>query len=112
MTERGAPEKVAIIGAGIGGCYLVAQLGLAGFNVRLHDIDASKLLEIREHGGMDVEGEKGGFAPVELVTSDLAAAVKGGWYHYRGDRWQCAGGRSTIACTAVAGRSGDPVNPG
>jgi len=77
VTERGAPEKVAIIGAGIGGCYLVAQLGLAGFNVRLHDIDASKLLEIREHGGMDVEGEKGGFAPVELVTSDLAAAVNG-----------------------------------
>jgi opine dehydrogenase len=77
MTDTSMSEKVAIIGAGIGGCYLVAQLGIAGFKVRLHDIDPSRLSEIRERGGVDVEEEKGGFAAVELATSDLAAAVDG-----------------------------------
>jgi opine dehydrogenase len=69
-------EKVAVIGAGIGGLYLVAELGLAGFQLRLHDIDASRLAEIRARGGVDVEGEKGGFAAVERVTSDLGDAVE------------------------------------
>ena len=70
-------EKVAVIGAGIGGLCLVAELGLAGFQLRLHDIDASRLNEIRARGGVDVEGEKGGFAAVERVTSDLGDAVEG-----------------------------------
>jgi opine dehydrogenase len=69
-------EKVAVIGAGIGGLYLVAELGLVGFQLRLHDIDASRLAEIRARGGVDVEGEKGGFAAVERVTSDLGDAVE------------------------------------
>jgi opine dehydrogenase len=77
VTDRGTSEEVAIIGAGIGGCYLLAQLGLAGFKIRLHDIDPSKLSEIRERGGVAIEGAQGGFAAVELVTSDLAAAVDG-----------------------------------
>jgi hypothetical protein len=58
-------QTVAIIGAGIGGIYLVAQLGIAGFKLRLHDIDGSRLSEIRERRGVDVEGERGGFAEVE-----------------------------------------------
>ena len=35
MTNKSA-VKVAIIGAGIGGLYLVAELGIAGFKLRLH----------------------------------------------------------------------------
>src|SRR5690349_1350526 len=73
--DRSTAEKVAIIGAGIGGCYLVAELGIAGFTLRLHDIDDSKLAEIRAHGGIDVEGEKAGFAAVEHATSDLGSAI-------------------------------------
>src|SRR5207248_6686005 len=38
VAER-SMETVAIIGAGIGGLYLVAELGIAGFKLRLHDID-------------------------------------------------------------------------
>ena len=64
-------ETVAIIGAGIGGVYLAAQLGIAGFKLRLHDIDDARLAEIRAFGGIDVEGEKAGFAAVERTTSDL-----------------------------------------
>jgi opine dehydrogenase len=72
-----AKKKVAIIGAGIGGVYLLAELGAAGFRGRLHDIDDSKLSEIRAHGGLDVGGERVGFAPVERATTDLESAVDG-----------------------------------
>jgi opine dehydrogenase len=66
---------VAIIGAGIGGVYLVAELGLAGHRLRLHDLDDTRLADIRAHGGVDVE--PGGLAAVEYATTDLAQAVDG-----------------------------------
>src|SRR5438552_4063617 len=69
------PETVTIIGAGIGGIYLAADLGLRGCRLRLHDRDDSRLAEIRARGGIDVE--PGGFAAIELTTPDLAAAVDG-----------------------------------
>jgi opine dehydrogenase len=68
---------VAIIGAGIGGIYLCAELGLLGCKLRLHDIDDSRLAEIRARGGIDVDGPNGGFAAVECVTTDPAAAIDG-----------------------------------
>jgi opine dehydrogenase len=68
---------VAIIGAGIGGVYLAAELGLLGCKLRLHDLDDSRLADIRAHGGIDVEGKDGRFAAIERVTTDLAAAVDG-----------------------------------
>jgi opine dehydrogenase len=68
---------VAIIGAGIGGVYLVAELGIAGHRLRLHDIDDTRLAEIRARGGLDVESEPGGFAGVEHATADLRTAVDG-----------------------------------
>src|SRR5215216_4471312 len=73
MTET----TIAIIGAGIGGVYLAAELGLLGCKLRLHDRDDSRLADIRARGGIDVEGERGGFAAIERVTVDLAAAVGG-----------------------------------
>ncbi len=66
---------VAIIGAGIGGIYLVAELGLAGHRLRLHDLDDTRLAEIRARGGIDVEPD--GFAAVEHATTDLVTAVEG-----------------------------------
>jgi len=77
VTDRSGAETVTIIGAGIGGLYLIAELGVAGFKLRLHDIDDSKLSEIRARGGVDVEGENGGFAAVERATTDLPSAVDG-----------------------------------
>jgi opine dehydrogenase len=77
VTDRSTAATVAIIGAGIGGCYLVAELGMGGFKLRLHDIDDSRLSEIRARGGVDVEGERAGFAPIERATSDLGSAVDG-----------------------------------
>jgi len=77
VTDRSTAKTVAIIGAGIGGLYLVAELGIAGFKLRLHDIDDPKFSEIRAHGGVDVEGERGGFAAVDRATTDLPSAVDG-----------------------------------
>jgi opine dehydrogenase len=70
-------QTVAIIGAGIGGVYLVAMLGLAGCRVRLHDIDDSRLSDLRVAKGIEVEGPGGGFAPLEMATTDLKAAIDG-----------------------------------
>src|SRR5215469_15981933 len=77
MAGEGKVEMVAIIGAGIGGIYLAAQLGVAGFKLRLHDIDDVRLADIRAFGGLDVEGEQGGFAAVERTTGDLRSAIDG-----------------------------------
>src|SRR5213595_2632033 len=72
---------VAIIGAGIGGVYLAAELGMLGCKLRLHDLDDSRLSEIRTRGGIDVArvngGPNTGFAAIERVTTDLAAATDG-----------------------------------
>ena len=71
------PETVTIIGAGIGGVYVAADLGLRGCRLRLHDRDDSRLAEIRVRGGIDVEGDRTGFSAIELVTTELAPAVGG-----------------------------------
>jgi opine dehydrogenase len=74
MAER---PTITIIGAGLGGIALVANLGLAGYRLRLHDRDAARIAKVRDRGGLDVEGLGQGFAPVELVTADPAPAVDG-----------------------------------
>jgi opine dehydrogenase len=77
MTEDNAATTVAIVGAGIGGVYLAAHLGVAGFKLRLHDIDDARLADIRAMGGIGVEGEGGGFAAIEDATPDLRTAIDG-----------------------------------
>jgi opine dehydrogenase len=70
-----ADTTAAIIGAGIGGIYLAAELGTLGCRLRLTDLDESRLEAVRGRGGLDVE--PGGFVPIERVTTDLAAAIDG-----------------------------------
>jgi opine dehydrogenase len=67
---------VAIVGAGIGGVYLAAQLGALGAKTRLTDRDEARLADIRARGGVDVEvDDKVTFSAIERVTTDLSAAV-------------------------------------
>jgi opine dehydrogenase len=77
LSDDKQATTLAIVGAGIGGIYLAAHLGLAGFKLRLHDLDDSRLADIRAMGGLIVEGENGGFAAVERATTDPAAAIDG-----------------------------------
>jgi len=60
-----------------GGFNLVAHLGAAGHTMRLHDIDDAKLTALRTAGGIDTSGMGTGFAKLEHVTTDLAAAING-----------------------------------
>ena len=112
MTDGSTAETVTIIGAGIGGLYLLAELGVAGVKLRLHDIDYSRLSEIRARGGVDVEGERGGFAAVERATIDLPSAVDGADVIIVVTGGNSQGGSGAIACASGPGRSSDPVNPG
>ena len=77
MAGNDARPTVAIIGAGIGGVYLVAMLGLIGCKVRLHDIDDQRLRDLRDAKGIEVEGPNGGFAPLEMASTDLKASTDG-----------------------------------
>jgi opine dehydrogenase len=72
-----AGATVAVIGAGLGGCALVAGMGLSGYRMRLHDTDDARLKDIRDRGGIEVDGLFQGFAAVEMATPELAPAVDG-----------------------------------
>ncbi len=77
MSKPGREATCAVIGAGLGGCAVVAGMALHGYRMRLHDLDDTRLREVRARGGIEVEGLFEGFAAVELVTPELAPAVDG-----------------------------------
>jgi opine dehydrogenase len=67
----------AIVGMGMGGKGLAAELGLAGYRLRVHDINEDEILDIGRNGGIKVKGRHRDFAPVDTATTDLAKAVLG-----------------------------------
>lgn len=77
MASDRSTEIWTIIGAGMGGKGLAAQLGIDGFRLRIHDIDDAQVAGIRTAGGLHIEGRDRSFAPIELATTDLAEAVTG-----------------------------------
>jgi len=69
---------VAIVGAGIGGVYLAAHLGMRGVKLHLIDLDDTRLADIRAHGGLDVEVDgKTTFSAIERISTNLADAEIG-----------------------------------
>jgi len=77
MSTSGNEGTCAVIGAGLGGAALAASMALCGYRVRLHDLNDSRLKEIRDRGGIEVAGLFQGFANVELTTPELGPAVEG-----------------------------------
>jgi hypothetical protein len=75
VSVRSTVETVAIIGAGIGGLYLVAELGIAGFTSTILRTRSSP--KIHTCGGVDVEGDRGGFAAVQHAASDIGPSCYG-----------------------------------
>lgn len=68
---------VAVLGSGNGGLAAAADLTMRGHRVRLFSRSAEALQPIRQRGGITAIGEAGnGFARIELVTNDIAAAVR------------------------------------
>ena len=75
MSDESTPW--AIIGMGMGGRGVAAELGVMGYRLRVHDIVEDEIREIGLRGGLKVEGRDGDFAPVEFATTNLGEAVDG-----------------------------------
>jgi opine dehydrogenase len=72
--------EIAVIGAGNGGHAMAAHLCLAGFSVRFCELPqfADNLRPAQERGGIELAGSLGeGFARLEVITTDLAVAIRG-----------------------------------
>lgn len=70
-------KNVAVLGAGHGGCAAAADLGLRGFSVRLHARNEERLAHIRRQAGIRITGIHDGLVPIDLITTNLADAVRG-----------------------------------
>ena len=68
-------QKVAVLGAGNGGCAAAAILTLRGFEVRLYSGSEDRLRVLRD--GITVRHAYEGFARPSLITTDLKLAVAG-----------------------------------
>lgn len=69
--------KIAVIGAGNGGQAIAGFLGLLGYEVSLYDIDESKIKDLQDKGGIQLEGQIKGFGKVDSITTDIADTVNG-----------------------------------
>ncbi|NKB21398.1 MAG: NADP transhydrogenase subunit alpha [Alphaproteobacteria bacterium] len=70
-------HKIAILGAGHGGCAAAADLTARGFEVRLHARREESLSPLRNQGGIQAAGVQDGLIPVHLLTTDIEEAVSG-----------------------------------
>lgn len=73
-------KRIAIIGAGNGGCAIAGDMTLAGHECRLFEFPeyADNIAAIQNTGGIEVTGiARTGFAKLALATTDLAEAVTG-----------------------------------
>jgi opine dehydrogenase len=69
-------HKIAILGAGNGGCAAAADLALRGYEVRLYSRSERTLRPILERGGIElIEGTKKDFVRTGLVTARMDEAV-------------------------------------
>ncbi len=72
-----AVKSVAVLGAGHGGCAAAADLSKRGYSVRMHARNADRLAPFRTQGGIEVRGIQQGLVPIDLVTTDVAEAIRG-----------------------------------
>ena len=70
-------EVWIVVGVGMGGKGLLADLGLNGFRLRAYDKDDAQVAGIRAAGGITSTAAHKNFGPVELATTDMAAALDG-----------------------------------
>ena len=69
-------KNITVLGAGHGGCAAAADLGLRGLSVRLHARNEERLEALRRQGGVKITGIHDGLVPVDLITTNLADAVR------------------------------------
>jgi opine dehydrogenase len=72
-------DAIAVIGAGNGGHAMAAHMSLKGLAVRFYELPrfAENIRPVQERGGIELTGVVDeGFAKLELITTDIATAVK------------------------------------
>ena len=72
--------KFAVLGTGNAGQTFAADITLKGYSVNLAEVPEfeSNLRTIEKKGGIEISGDAGnGFAKLNMVTTDLKAAIKG-----------------------------------
>jgi len=72
--------KFAVLGTGNSGQAFAADIALSGYSVNLAEISGFEetLRAIEKKGGIELSGKSNnGFAEMNMITTDLAAAVKG-----------------------------------
>jgi opine dehydrogenase len=70
-------NSVAVLGAGHGGCAAAADLGKRGYSVRLHARNPERLAPLRAQGGIEARRIQQGLVQIDLLTTDVAEAVRG-----------------------------------
>ena len=70
-------QRIAVLGAGHGGCAVAADLAQRGFEVRLQSRNHERLAALIVAGGVEVRGHWEGFVPLPDITTDVAEAVDG-----------------------------------
>jgi len=68
--------KIAVIGAGNGGQSISGYLATQGYEVSLYDIDEKRIAELRQKGGINLEGRLSGFGKLATITTDIKEAVE------------------------------------
>jgi opine dehydrogenase len=66
---------VAVLGAGNGGHAFAGDLARRGYSVRLYNAFPHEIVDLQAVGAVRVEGIVEGVGPLDLVTTDMAAAV-------------------------------------
>lgn len=70
--------RVAVLGAGNGGCAIAADLTRRGFEVCLFSRSVTTLEPLRKRGGVEYTGVIGdGFAPLRVITNNVQEALDG-----------------------------------
>lgn len=75
-VEVAAPARFAVLGAGHGGLAMAGHLAISGFSVHLWNRTRERIEMIERRGGILVEGEVEGVGLPDLVTDDLADAIR------------------------------------
>ena len=77
MTCNINKMKIAVIGAGNGGQAIAGYLSTQGYEVALYDIVEEKINELKQLGGIQLEGRISGFGKLNCITTNIAEAVQG-----------------------------------
>lgn len=70
-------DKIAILGGGHAARGIAGYLSLAGFSVSLYNRTLGNVAGILKRGGLIMDGIVKGFAPLDMVTDNMAKAIKG-----------------------------------